>query len=157
MAKVPVTPEGMAALRAELDQLKKVERPKIVKEIELAREHGDLRENAEYHAAKEKQGFVEGRIRELEGKVSHAEVIDVTQHEGTRVIFGATVTIFYFDTEEEVTYKIVGDDESDLAQSKISFQSPIAKALIGKNEGEEVSITTPGGKREVEIVEVQYI
>ncbi len=155
--KVPVTPEGMAAMRAELDQLKKVERPKIVKEIELAREHGDLRENAEYHAAKEKQGFVEGRIRELEGKVSHAEVIDVTQHEGSRVIFGSTVTIYYFDNDEEVTYKIVGDDESDIKEGKISFQSPIAKALIGKEEGAEVTVITPGGTRDVEIIEVQYV
>ena len=157
MAKVPMTPEGIAALRAELDNLKRVERMKVVREIEEARAHGDLRENAEYHAAKDKQGFVEGRIREVEGKLAHAEVIDVTQFEGTRVIFGSTVTIFDFATDEESTYKIVGDDEADLKSGKISFSSPIAKALIGKTEGDEVTIVTPGGKREVEIISVEYV
>lgn len=155
--KIPMTPKGLSDLRAELDQLKKVERHKIVAEIEEARAHGDLRENAEYHAAKEKQGFVEGRIREIEAKIAHAEVIDVTQHDGGHVIFGATVTILDFDTDEEKTYKIVGDDEADLKKGMISFNSPIAKALIGKNEGDEVVIHTPGGKREVEILEVQYL
>jgi len=157
MDKVPMTPEGLAALRAELDHLRKVERPQVVRDIEEARAHGDLRENAEYHAAKDRQGFIEGRIRDVEGKISHAEVIDVTKLEGSRVIFGSTVTIFDFTTDEESTYKIVGDDEADLKLGKISFSSPIAKALIGKAEGEEVTIVTPGGKREVEIISVEYV
>lgn len=157
MAKVPMTPEGIAALRAELDHLRKVERPDVVRAIEEARAHGDLRENAEYHAAKERQGFIEARLREIEGKISHAEVIDVTELDGDRVVFGATVTIFDFATDKESTYKIVGDDEADLKEGKISFSSPIAKALIGKAEGDEVTIVTPGGKREVEIISVEYI
>jgi transcription elongation factor GreA len=157
MSKIPMTPEGYAALREELRNLKKVERPKVVEAIEIARAHGDLSENAEYDAAKEKQGFIEGRIREIQGKLSHAEVIDVTTMDGDRVIFGSTVTIYDFDNDEEKTYKIVGDDESDLKQGKISFNSPIAKALIGKSEGDELTIRTPGGNREVEIMEVQYL
>lgn len=155
--KVPMTPEGFTALKAEMDQLRKVERPKIVQEIEDARAHGDLKENAEYHAAKDKQGFVEARIRDVEAKIALAEVIDVTQMSGDRVIFGATVTILNLDTDEEVTYKIVGDDESDLKDGKISFASPIAKALIGKSEGDEVIIKAPGGDRSVEILEVEYL
>jgi len=151
-----MTAEGYRALRDELENLKKVERPKIVSEIETARAHGDLKENAEYHAAKEKQGFVEGRIQEIEAKLSNAEVIDVTKLGGDRVVFGATVTIFDIDTDEEKTYKIVGDDESDLKESKISFSSPIAKALIGKSEGDETTIKAPGGDRLVEIVEVEF-
>lgn len=157
MAKIPMTPEGFAALRDELKQLKKVERPKVVEAIEVARAHGDLSENAEYDAAKEKQGFIEGRIREVQGKLAHAEVIDVTTMDGDRVIFGSTVTIYDFNTDEEKTYKIVGDDESDLKDNKISYNSPIAKALIAKSEGDEVTIRTPGGNREVEIMEVQYL
>jgi transcription elongation factor GreA len=157
MSKIPMTPEGYAALREELRNLKKVERPKVVEAIEIARAHGDLSENAEYDAAKEKQGFIEGRIREIQGKLSHAEVIDVTTMDGDRVIFGSTVTIYDFDNDEEKTYKIVGDDESDLKQGKISFNSPIAKALIGKSESDELTIRTPGGNREVEIMEVQYL
>ncbi len=154
--RIPMTAEGYRALRDELENLKKVERPKIVSEIETARAHGDLKENAEYHAAKEKQGFVEGRIQEIEAKLSNAEVIDVTKLGGDRVVFGATVTIFDIDTDEEKTYKIVGDDESDLKESKISFSSPIAKALIGKSEGDETTIKAPGGDRLVEIVEVEF-
>ena len=156
MTKFPMTVQGHRAMREELDQLKKVERPKIVKEIEVARAHGDLKENAEYHAAKEKQGFVEGRIREIEAKIAHAEVIDVTQLSGDRVVFGATVTICDVESEEEETYKIVGEDESDLAQQKLSLKSPLARALIGKEEGDEVVIHTPGGKRTVVLVEVSY-
>ncbi|MEZ4460397.1 MAG: transcription elongation factor GreA [bacterium] len=154
--KIPMTSEGYRSLRDELDQLKKVERPKIVQEIEVARAHGDLKENAEYHAAKEKQGFVEGRIREIEAKLSNAEVIDVTQLSGTRVVFGCTVTVIDSETDEEKTYKIVGDDEADLKAGKISFNSPIARALIGKEEGDETIIKAPGGDRAVEIGEVSY-
>ena len=155
--KYPMTPQGHAALKAELDQLRKVERMKIVQEIEEARAHGDLKENAEYHAAKEKQGFIEARIRDVEGKLALAEVIDVSSHDGLRVIFGTTVTILDLDLDEESTYKIVGDDEADLKLGSISYSSPIARALIGKEEGDEVVIQTPGGKRNVEILEVQYI
>ena len=154
--KIPMTSEGYRSLRDELDQLKKVERPKIVQEIEVARAHGDLKENAEYHAAKEKQGFVEGRIREIEAKLSNAEVIDVTQMSGTRVVFGCTVVVIDSETDEEKTYKIVGDDEADLKAGKISFNSPIARALIGKEEGDETIIKAPGGDRAVEIGEVSY-
>lgn len=154
--RIPMTAEGYRSLRDELDNLKKVERPKIVNEIEVARAHGDLKENAEYHAAKEKQGFVEGRIKEVEAKLANAEVIDVAKLSGDRVLFGATVTIFDVDADEEKTYKIVGDDESDLKLSKISFSSPIAKALIGKSEGDETTIKAPGGDRLVEIVEVEF-
>ena len=152
-----MTPAGHVALKAELDQLRKVERPKVVQEIEEARAHGDLKENAEYHAAKEKQGFVEARIRDVEAKLALAEVIDVTQMSGERVIFGSTVSILHLDSDEESTYKIVGDDEADLKKGMISFSSPIAKALIGKEEGDEVVITTPGGKRSVEILGVEYL
>ena len=152
-----MTPEGHAALKAELDNLRKNERMKIVQEIEDARAHGDLKENAEYHAAKEKQGFVEGRIRMLESNLALAEIIDVTEMSGERVIFGCTVSILDLDSDEESTYKIVGDDESDLKEGKISFSSPIAKALIGKVEGDEVLIRTPGGNRTVEVTSVQYI
>ena len=152
-----MTPEGHAALKAELDNLRKNERMKIVQEIEDARAHGDLKENAEYHAAKEKQGFVEGRIRMLESNLALAEIIDVTEMSGERVIFGCTVSILDLDSDEESTYKIVGDDESDLKEGKISFSSPIAKALIGKVEGDEELIRTPGGNRTVEVTSVQYI
>lgn len=154
--KIPMTREGQDALRKELDQLKKVERPKVVNEIEEARAHGDLKENAEYHAAKEKQGFIEGRIREIQGKLSHAEVIDVASLSGDRVTFGATVKILDFEDDTEKTYMIVGDDESDLNEGKISYSSPIAKALIGKEEGAEVVIKAPGGAREVEILSVSF-
>lgn len=154
--QIPMTAEGYRALREELDRLKKVERHKIVSEIETARAHGDLKENAEYHAAKEKQSFVEGRIKEIEIKLANAEVIDVTKLSGDRVMFGATVTIYDFDSDEEVNYKIVGDDESDLKHNKISFSSPIARALIGKSEGDETTIKAPGGDRVVEIIEVEF-
>jgi transcription elongation factor GreA len=157
MTKIPMTKEGKKRLQEELDELKKVERPKVVDEIETARAHGDLSENAEYHAAKEKQSFVEGRIQELQAKISNAQVIDVGSLSGDRVMFGATVTIYDFDKDEEVTYKIVGDDESDIKEKKISYASPIAKALIGKEVAQEVQIKTPGGTRTVEIVDVEFI
>ncbi|RDV39277.1 transcription elongation factor GreA [Bradymonadaceae bacterium TMQ3] len=156
MQKIPMTVDGHRKLREELDNLKKVQRPRIVQEIEEARAHGDLKENAEYHAAKDKQGFVEGRIREIEGKLAHAQVIDTDELGGDRVVFGAFVTVFFLDTDEEKTYQIVGDDEADIKQLKISFASPIARALIGKTVGDESVIKAPGGDRVVEIMEVEF-
>jgi len=157
MDRVPMTVQGAEALRSELNNLKNVVRPKIVADISEAREHGDLKENAEYHAAREQQGFVEGRIQEIEGKLSNAQIIDVSKMENTgKVIFGATVELLNLDTDEEVTYQIVGDDEADLKQNKISINSPIARALIGKNEGDDVLVKAPGGNVEYEVSEVHY-
>lgn len=156
--KVPMTVEGANALRDELEDLKKVQRPKIVQAIAEAREHGDLKENAEYHAAREQQGFCEGRIQDIEGKLSHVQEIDVTKLPASdKVIFGTTVDLINIDTEESVTYKIVGDDEADVKQNKISVNSPIARGLIGKLIGDEVAITVPGGVVEYEIDDVKYI
>lgn len=156
--KVPMTVEGATALRDELEDLKKVQRPKIVQAIAEAREHGDLKENAEYHAAREQQGFCEGRIQDIEGKLSHVQEIDVTKlPKSDKVIFGTTVDLINIDTEEAVTYKIVGDDEADVKQNKISVNSPIARGLIGKLIGDEVAITVPGGVVEYEIDDVKYI
>ncbi|MEH6468010.1 MAG: transcription elongation factor GreA, partial [Porticoccus sp.] len=144
MQKIPMTVEGAKSLRQELDHLKKVERPRIVDAIAEARAHGDLKENAEYHAAREQQGFAEGRIQDIEGKLSHSQIIDIkTIDEGDKVIFGCTVNIINLETDETVTYKIVGDDESDVKANKISYQSPIARALIGKEIGDEVVVKTP--------------
>ncbi|GLS26860.1 transcription elongation factor GreA [Marinibactrum halimedae] len=158
MTKYPMTVEGAQALEAELEKLKKVERPRIVEAIAEAREHGDLKENAEYHAAREQQSFCEGRIQEIEGKLSNAQVIDVTKMpESDKVIFGVTVDIVNVDTDETVTYKIVGDDEADVKQNKISVNSPIARGLIGKEVGDVAVIHTPGGEVEYEIDEVKYI
>ncbi|WP_237066555.1 transcription elongation factor GreA [Microbulbifer guangxiensis] len=158
MNRVPMTVEGAEALRAELEKLKKVERPAVVQAIAEAREHGDLKENAEYHAAREKQGFIEGRIQEIEAKLSHAQVIDVKAIEPSdKVIFGTTVTIIHMETDEEVTYKIVGDDESDVKQKKISVNSPIARALIGKEVGDVVEVHTPSGAVEYEIDSVEHL
>lgn len=158
MKKSPMTVEGSSKLRDELQRLKSVERPRIINAIAEARAHGDLKENAEYHAAREQQGFVEGRIQEIEAKLSNAQVIDVTQMENTdKVIFGATVKIFNLNTEQEVTYKIVGEDEADIKDAKISFTSPIARALIGKYVGDAVEVQTPDGATSFEIVEVAYI
>lgn len=156
MNKIPMTKHGHQQLKEELDRLKKVERHKVIDEIETARAHGDLSENAEYHAAKERQGFVEGRIQELQGKISNAEVIDPTTMSGDRVVFGATVTIYDFGTDEESTYQIVGDDEADIKEDKISFSSPIARSIIGKRVGDEVQLKTPGGQKEIEIVDVEF-
>jgi len=157
MNKVPMTVQGEAALRKELEQLKKTERPRITQAIAEAREHGDLKENAEYHAAREQQSFVEGRIMEIEGKLSHAQVIDVTQLPKTgKVLFGTTVDLINSETEETVTYRIVGDDEADVKQNLISVSSPIARALIGKEEGELVVVKAPGGDIEYEIDEVRH-
>lgn len=158
MQKVPMTVAGEKALREELEQLKKVERPKVIASIAEAREHGDLKENAEYHAAREQQGFIEGRIQDIEGKLSNAQVIDVTALPKTgKVIFGVTVKLIDVDTEEEKTYQIVGEDEADIPNGKISSGSPIARALIGKEEGDVVAVKVPSGEIEYEIDEVQYI
>ena len=147
MSKIPMTKGGEEALRAELSRLKQVERPRIIQAIAEAREHGDLKENAEYHAAREQQGFCEGRIKDIEAKLSHAQVIDISHIENTgKVIFGVTVTLINLDTDQTVTYQIVGEDEADVKQGKISVTSPIARGLIGKEEGDEVSVTTPGGE-----------
>ncbi|MEX1031902.1 MAG: transcription elongation factor GreA [Cellvibrionaceae bacterium] len=158
MNKVPMTVAGAERLREELNQLKKIERPRIVKAIAEAREHGDLKENAEYHAAREQQSFCEGRIQEIEGKLSHAQIIDVTTIPCTdKVIFGTTVDIINVDTENTLTYQIVGDDEADVKANKISVSSPIARGLIGKQVGDEVEIKTPSGEVTYEIERVQHI
>ena len=158
MTKIPMTVAGEKALREELTRLKSVERPRIIQAIAEAREHGDLKENAEYHAAREQQGFCEGRIKDIEAKLSLAQVIDITQSEPTgKVIFGTTVTLLNVDTEHAVTYRIVGEDEADVKQGRLSVTSPIARALIGKDEGDEVSITTPGGVVTYEITTVEHL
>ena len=158
MNKVPMTVAGERALREELEQLKKVDRPRISAAIAEAREHGDLKENAEYHAAREQQSFAEGRIMDIEGKLSHAQVIDVSTipHTG-KVIFGVTVDLLNVDSDETVTYRIVGDDEADAKQNLISVNSPIARALIGKEEGDVVVVRAPGGDIEYEIDEVKHL
>ena len=155
---VPMTSEGEAALRSELNELKTVVRPRIIAAIAEAREHGDLKENAEYHAAREQQSFAEGRIQEIEGKLSEAQVIDVTSLPNNgKVIFGVTVTLLNLDTDENVVYKIVGDDEADVKSNKISYSAPLARALIGKEEGDEVVVRTPGGDIDYEIEQVEHI
>jgi transcription elongation factor GreA len=156
MQRVPMTLGGAERLREELNKLKTVERPRIISAIAEARAHGDLKENAEYHAAREQQGFIEGRIMEIEGKLSNAQVIDVTQLENSgRVIFGATVNLMHEDGTT-IIYQIVGEDEADINNNKISVTSPVARALVGKNEGDEVSVVTPEGKILYEIVSVEY-
>ncbi|WP_303853709.1 transcription elongation factor GreA [Salinicola salarius] len=158
MNKVPMTVHGEQALRQELEQLKGVERPRVISDIAEAREHGDLKENAEYHAAREQQGFIEGRIQEIEGKLSSAQVIDVTKMPKTgKVIFGVTVELLNLETDEEVRYRIVGEDEADIKAGKISITSPIARALIGKQEGDVVNVRTPGGDVEYEISNVEHL
>ncbi|MBK5930135.1 transcription elongation factor GreA [Halochromatium salexigens] len=157
MNRVPLTARGAEQLREELDRLKRIERPRVIDAIAEARAHGDLKENAEYHAAREQQGFIEGRIQEIEGKLSNAEIIDVTKLDpGGRVVFGATVDVLEVDKDEEHTFIIVGDDEADIKQGKISIGSPIARGLIGKAEGDTALVEAPGGKREFEILEVRY-
>ena len=158
MVQYPMTAKGAETLRSELENLKSVKRPEIVAAIAEAREHGDLKENAEYHAAREQQGFCEGRIQDIEAKLSNAQVIDVSKLNNTgKVIFGTTVTIVNIDTDEEVTYRIVGDDEADIKKNLISVSSPIARGLIGKMLDDEIAIVTPGGTMEYEIIDVQYI
>ncbi|MBZ9558287.1 MULTISPECIES: transcription elongation factor GreA [Modicisalibacter] len=158
MNKVPMTVAGEVRLREELNQLKGVERPRVINAIAEAREHGDLKENAEYHAAREQQGFIEGRIQEIESKLSVAQVIDVTKMPRTgKVIFGVTVELLNLDNDEEVRYQIVGEDEADIKAGKISVTSPIARALIGKEEGDVVGVRTPGGDVEYEISSVEHL
>lgn len=157
MARIPMTIEGEQRLREELNRLKSEDRPRIIQAIAEAREHGDLKENAEYHAAREQQSFAEGRIQELEGKLGNAQVIDVTKMPNTgKVIFGTTVEVADAETGEEVSYKIVGEDEADIAAGKISYTSPVARAFIGKEEGDIATVNAPAGKREYEIVAVLY-
>lgn len=158
MPKVPMTVAGAEKLRAELTELKTVTRPRITAAIAEAREHGDLKENAEYHAAREQQSFCEGRIKEIEGKLADSEIIDVTRIEPTgRVIFGTTVTLYNVNTEETVKYQIVGEDEADVPAGKISVASPIARAVMGKHEGDEVVVKAPAGELEYEIEAVEHL
>ncbi|WP_303291072.1 transcription elongation factor GreA [Marinobacter sp. SS5-14b] len=156
--RVPMTPTGEARLREELKKLKSEDRPRVIQAIADAREHGDLKENAEYHAAREQQSFIEGRIQEIEGKLSAVMVIDVAKMENTgKVIFGTTVHLVNMDTDEEVTYQIVGEDEADIKSGKLSVSSPIARALVGKSEDDVVAIRIPSGTVEYEITKVEYI
>ena len=156
MEKVPMTAQGHARLEAELKQLKSVERPAIIQAIAEAREHGDLSENAEYHSAREKQSFIEGRIKELEGLISRADVIDPLKIAGDTIKFGATVRLVDEDTDEEKTYQIVGEVEADIERGKLNLKSPLARALIGKGEGDSVEVMTPGGGRSYEVLKVEY-
>lgn len=155
--KVPMTLNGFVKIEEEYKQLKSVERPAIIQAIADARAHGDLSENAEYHSAKEKQGFIEGRIKELEGKISCANVIDPTKIESETVMFSATITIVDEDTDKEFTYQIVGDDEADIAKGLLSYTSPMAKAMLGKKVGDSFELITPNGERFYEILEIKYI
>jgi transcription elongation factor GreA len=158
MDKHPMTLAGAEKLRAELSELKQVKRPAVIAAISEAREHGDLKENAEYHAAREQQGFIEGRIKDIEAKLSHAQIIDITTlNANGKVVFGATVVLLDINTDEEKTYQIVGVDEADIKVNKISVSSPVARALIGKEEGDEVVMEVPGGTHEFEILEVRYV
>jgi transcription elongation factor GreA len=162
MRRVPMTPRGAEKLRKELRQLKNVERPRIIQAIAEARSHGDLKENAEYHAARDQQGFVEGRIKEIEGKLSNCEVIDVSRlHQDGRldgrVVFGSTVKLFDLESDQEIQYQIVGEDEANIKEGLISVSSPIARGLIAKEEGDEVKIEVPDGMRLFEILEVNYL
>lgn len=157
MNKVPMTVRGHELLQAELKKLKGTDRPTVIKSIATAREHGDLKENAEYHAAKEQQSFIEGRIKELEGKLSHVQVIDVTEvNAGGKIIFGSTVKLIDEAIEKEITYKIVGEDEADIKTGLISFTSPIARALISKEEGDVVEFNAPDGEKSYEVITVVY-
>ncbi len=156
MQKVPMTAKGFVGLEAELKQLKEVERREVIAAIAEAREHGDLSENAEYHAAREKQSFIEGRIKEIEGLIGRAEVIDPAKLSGG-IKFGATVLLVDEDTEEERTYQIVGEVEADIAKGLLNIQSPLARALIGKEEGDVVEVMTPGGGKSYEVLDVKYV
>ncbi|WP_032112717.1 transcription elongation factor GreA [Candidatus Paracaedibacter symbiosus] len=155
--KIPMTQRGCDRLQEELKHLKQVERHAVIKAIADARVHGDLSENAEYHAAKERQGFIEGRILELEDKVSRAEIIDVAKLSGSHIKFGATITLIDEDTEENHTYQIVGGDEADIRQGLLSITSPLARALIGKSVDDTVEVTTPGGSKAYSIIKVEFI
>lgn len=155
-SRIPITKGGLEKIQAELKNLVSVERPAIQKAIAEAREHGDLRENAEFHAAKERQGFIEGRIQEINGRLPHFQVVDPSQSHSDHITFGATVHLENLETEESLRFQIVGPDEADLQANRISFQSPIAKALIGRQEGDVVTVSIPKGKIEVEITRVEY-
>ncbi len=158
MSKVPMTVRGHELLQAELKRLKSVDRPNVIKAIAEARAHGDLKENAEYHAAKDQQGFIEARIKELEAKLSYLQVIDVTTIDAKgKIVFGSTIELIDEDTGKEIVYRIVGEDEADIKTGLISYTSPIARALIGKNEGDVVTFSAPGGEKTFEVVEVKYI
>jgi transcription elongation factor GreA len=156
MMKIPMTAQGYARLQEELKRLKTVDRPAIIRAIAEARDHGDLSENAEYHAARERQGFIEGRVMELEDKIARAEVIDVSKLSGKVVKFGATVTLADEETEEKTAYQIVGEDEADISKGRLSVTSPLARALIGKTLGDSVEVTTPRGARAYEVVKVKF-
>src|SRR5579862_2744012 len=156
MNRLPMTADGYSRLQEEVKRLKSTERPAIIRAIAEARTHGDLSENAEYHAARERQSFIEGRLAELEDKISRAEVIDVTKLSGRQVKFGATVTVVDEDTDERAAYQIVGQDEADIKTKRLSVTSPLARALIGKKVGDTVEVTTPGGGKSYEIVKVQF-
>jgi len=156
--RAPITAKGAVRLRSELEELKSVQRPTVIAAIAEARAHGDLKENAEYHAAREQQGFIEGRIKHLEGELSHAQVIDIaTLTAGDRVVFGATVELADADTDEQKTYQIVGDLEADIKLGLIAISSPVARALIGKHEGDTITIEAPAGNRDYDIVSVRYL
>ncbi len=158
MNKVPMTVRGHELLQAELKKLKSVDRPAVIQAIAEARAHGDLKENAEYHAAKDQQGFIEGRIKELEAKLSNLQIIDVTAIDAKgKIVFGSTVELLDQGSGEEISYKLVGEDEADIKQGLISFASPIARALIGKNEGDEISFSAPGGEKQFEVIEIRYV
>ena len=158
MSRAPLTVQGAQRLRAELEELKSVKRPAVIHAIAEARAHGDLKENAEYHAAREQQGFIEGRIKQLEAELSHAQVIDVASlNAGSRIVFGAKVVLADVDTDEEKRYQVVGDLEADIKLGLIAISSPLARALIGKHEGDSVTIDAPAGQREYEIVGVSYV
>ena len=158
MSKSPMTAKGVERLREQLTQLKSVERPRIIEAIAEARAHGDLSENAEYHAAREQQSFVEGRINTIESAIAEAQIIDVTTLDpGGKVVFGATVDLMNLENDEEVRYQIVGEEEADIEQGLISITSPIARALIGREEGDVIGVDAPGGVKEYEVLEVQYI
>lgn len=157
MEKVPITKTGYDALNAEFKTMKDIERPAIIKAIAEAREHGDLSENAEYHSAKEKQGFIEGRIKELESLISRADVIEPSKMSGTTIRFGATVKLVDEDTDEERTYQIVGEPEADINAGRLNMRSPLARALIGKEEGDSAEVAAPGGTRSYEVLSVRYV
>jgi len=158
MNKVPVTVRGHEMLQEELQQLKSVDRPNVINAIAEARAHGDLKENAEYHAAKDQQGFIEARIKDIEGKLSHLQVIDVTAVDARgKIIFGSTIELFDEGTGKEIVYRIVGEDEADIGAGLISYTSPIARALIGQNEGDVISFAAPDGEKHFEVIEVKYI
>ena len=158
MTKVPMTVRGAELLREELAKLKSDDRPKVIQAIAEARAHGDLKENAEYHAAKDQQGFIEGRIKQIEAKLSNTQIVDVTTIDAKgRIVFGATVDLLDVELDKQSTYRIVGEDEADINQGLISFSSPIARAIIGKNEGDEISFSAPGGEKHYEVVQVRYV